>query len=104
MSIRRLPGHTVNIDPIYPRIPRNFEDHTHAMNVHDHYACAEFARALEYIDMMIFTKYFHIRFTHSSGVGGCCVGARDERRVVVRGGERAGGRDSTRGASTRVTR
>lgn len=58
MSIRRLPGHTVNIDPIYPRIPRNFENHTHAMNVHDHYACAEFARALEYIDMMIFTKYF----------------------------------------------
>lgn len=49
-------------------------------------------------------QIFHIRFTHSSGVGGCCVGARDERRVVVRGGERAGGRDSTRGASTRVTR
>jgi hypothetical protein len=79
MSIRRLPGHTVNIDPIYPRTARNFENHTHAMNAHHHYACAKFARTLEHGNMTTITKYITFQFTHSSGVGRCCVGARDER-------------------------
>ena len=49
-------------------------------------------------------RTFHIWFTYSSGVVWCSAGAADEGWVVVRRGEGAGGRDSTRGASTRVTR